>query len=77
MGKMLRDCFAFKAFYILLVLPINLECSFQENQNNQKCHNPLNLGTFIPLVRRSFPALEMLSSVPKRPESWFLLLFSD
>lgn len=75
MGKVLRDHFAFKAFYILLVLPTNLESSFQESQNNEKCHNPLNLGTFIPLFRRSFPALEMLLSVPKRPENWFLLLF--
>lgn len=77
MGEVLRDCFAFKEFYILLLLSTNLECSFQESQNNQKCHSPLNLEALSPLFRRCFPVLEILLSVPKRSESCFLLLCSD
>lgn len=73
MGKVLRDRFVFKAFYVLLALPTNLECSFQESENNEKCPSLLNLGAFIPLFRRSFlPWKCYLLSVPKRPERWFL-----
>lgn len=73
MREVLRDCFASKDFYILLVLPT--ECSFQGSQNNQKFHSPLNLGVFIPLFRRSFLCWKCYHQSVR--ESWFLLLCSD